>query len=161
MEIEIKEDVLIFERAFDTEALSSFNCGIRELDVLIHKREDGLEDFIRNNDCDAFFVYYDGIPVAVFVYSIRPLKTEDGEYDATEIDFIAVRKDYREQGIGRRILDVISLNSLQNGRDFLTVGAFFNKKYSAQGFYQKCGFEQLSEAQNNIIPMFKELKSNV
>ena len=85
------------------------------------------------------------------------METDDGRYDATEIDFIAVRSEYREQGIGRRILDVISLNSMQNGRIFLTVGAFFNKRYSAQGFYQKCGFEQLPERQEHIVPMFKEL----
>lgn len=155
--MEIREDDLIFERAFDTEGLSSFNCGVRQLDILIHKKVDGLRDFILNNDCDAFFVYHNGVPVAVFVYSAGELETEDGKYDATEIDFIAVRNDYREQGIGRRILDVISFNSLQNGRGFLTVGAFFNKKYSAQGFYQKCGFEQLSDNQEHIVPMFKEL----
>lgn len=36
--MEIKDGELIFERAFDIEALYSFNCGIRELDLLIHKK---------------------------------------------------------------------------------------------------------------------------
>lgn len=155
--MEIRNDGLVFERASDTEALSSFHCGVRELDLLIHKKEGGLGNFLQENACEAFLVYHDGVPVAVFVYSNSVLATEDGDYAATEIDFIAVKKEYRDQGIGRKILEVISQNSRQNDRNFLTAGAFCNKKYSALGFYQKCGFEQLSERQGNIVPMFKEL----
>lgn len=155
--MEINDSELIFERAFDIEALSSFNCGVRELDQLIHKKVDGLRDFIQDNDCDTFFVYNNGILVAVFVYSGGILETEDGNYDATEIDFIAVQEEYRKKNIGRKIIEQISKYSKQNNRLFLTVGAFYNKRYTAQGFYQKCGFEQISERQEHIVPMFKEL----
>ena len=155
--MEIESSILIFERAFDIDALSSFSCGVRELDQLIHKKSDGLLDFIRNNPCEAYIVYNNGSPVAVYVYSAGLFETEDGTYDATEIDFIAVRKEYRNLGIGRRILDIISLHSKQNDRFFLTVGSFTGKKYSASGFYLKCGFEIIGDKQGNIIPMFKEL----
>lgn len=155
--MEIKDGELIFERAFDIEALSSFNCGIRELDQLIHKKNNGLRDFVLHNECDTFFVYYNEILVALFVYSNGTFVTDDGNYEATEIDFLAVRKEYRNNNIGRNIIEKISEYSLINDRGFLTVGSFCNDKYSAQEFYQKCGFEQISEKQGNIVPMFKEL----
>ena len=43
--MEVGEDDLIFERAFDIEALSSFNCGVRELDILIHKKREWIAGF--------------------------------------------------------------------------------------------------------------------
>ena len=155
--MEVTDHELVFERAFDIEALSSFSCGVRELDLLIHKKDGGLLDFIKNVDCELFIVNFDGCPVAFFVHSKGCLNTEDGDYDATEIDFIAVKDDFREQGIGRIIIDVISNYSIQNDRLFLTVGAFVNKRYSAVGFYEKCGFEIIGERQNSIVPMFKAL----
>ena len=97
--MEIKDGELIFERAFDIEALSSFNCGIRELDQLIHKKNNGLRDFVLHNECDTFFVYYNEILVALFVYSNGTFVTDDGNYEATEIDFLAVRKEYRNNNI--------------------------------------------------------------
>lgn len=75
--MEIKDGELIFERAFDIEALSSFNCGIRELDLLIHKKNNGLRDFVLHNECDTFFVYYNEILVALFVYSNGTFVTDD------------------------------------------------------------------------------------
>ena len=36
---------LSIERAFNTEALSSFFCGVREIDLLIHKKEGGLRSY--------------------------------------------------------------------------------------------------------------------
>lgn len=156
--MEVVDNELTFERALDLEALSSFSCGVRELDLLIHKKSSGgLLDFIQSNDCDTYFVLNQGKVIAVYVYSKGVLETADGSYDSTEIDFIAVQQDFREQGIGRRILDILSLYSMQNNRYFLTVGAFFNKKYSAEGFYRKCGFEEMGDKQANILPMFKEL----
>lgn len=155
--MEIENNDLIFERASGIEALSSFHCGIRELDLLIHRRAEGLRDFILENNCEAFIVFHQDKAVAVFVYSKGVLVTADGNHDATEIDFIAVREDYQNHGIGTRILNVITLNSIQNDRHFLTVGAFINKRYSAVGFYEKIGFEPIDQRQGNIMPMFKEL----
>ena len=138
--MEIEEKELIFKRASDIEALSSFNCGVREIDFLIHKKENGLQDYIQDKEYDSFYVYYNDLLVAVFVFSDDTFKTEDGDYDATEIDFIAVKEGYRRNHIGTKIIDKISEISQQNNRPFLMVGAFFNKKYSAQQFYERCGF---------------------
>lgn len=155
--MEIENNDLIFERASNTEALSSFSCGVRELDLLIHRKTNGLREFIATNDCEAYVVFHQEEAVAVFVYSKGTLETTDGNHDATEIDFIAVRDKYRNQKIGTKILEAITSNSILNGRYFLMVGAFINKRYSAIGFYEKHGFEPIDERQGNILPMFKEL----
>lgn len=41
-----KDNELVIERASDMKALSSFNCGVRAIDILIHRHSRGLYDFI-------------------------------------------------------------------------------------------------------------------
>ncbi|MBP5397026.1 MAG: hypothetical protein J6Y32_00090 [Bacteroidales bacterium] len=63
--------------------------------------------------------------------------------------------------MGRLILQAIEDNCRHNSIAFLTVGAFINKHYSAEGFYEKCGFDTTDKQQGNVIPMMKELVSGV
>lgn len=155
MEIDNKE--LFFERAYSNEALSSFNCGVREIDQLIHKRSEGLNDYIKDENYESFIVYVDELPVAVFVYGNGILQTNEGDFESIEIEFIAVREEYRGKHIGTKIIEKIEETALKAGIHFLKVGAFFNKKYSAEEFYIRNHFEQLSDKSANIIPMFKEI----
>ena len=37
---------MIFERAFDLKALSSFSCDVREIEFMIHRKSEGLREFI-------------------------------------------------------------------------------------------------------------------
>lgn len=155
--MEVGDKELIFERAHNNEALSLFNCGVREIDQLIHKKTGGLNDFIKDENYESYIVSWNNEPVAVFVYRAGEFLIEDGFLEATEIEFIAVKLEYQHNGIGREIVKRISENSIQNNRHILKVGAFYNKKYSAEGFYKNCKFEQYSDKNANIIPMFKEL----
>ena len=148
---------LDFERDIFKESLSNFYCGIREIDLLIHKKEGGLISFISDHETECYTVFYGDEAVAVFVFSDGILETDEGAYDSKEIDFIAVKHEYRDKGIGKRIIKVIEENCRNNGIAFLTVGAFINKRYSAEGFYHKCGFETTDKQQGNIIPMMKEI----
>lgn len=155
--MEIDNINLIFERAFSNEALSLFDCGIREIDQLIHKKANGLNDFLKDNDYESFICYHEDLPVAVFVYHADRFQTEGGDIDAIEIDFIAVRQNYQRKGIGTIIINKIAENAAQNNIHIVKAGAFYNKRYSAEPFYGKCKFEQYSEKNANIIPMFKEI----
>lgn len=49
-------EVITIERAFDIDALSKFNCGVREIDQLIHKRTGGLLSFITEVPCEFYLV---------------------------------------------------------------------------------------------------------
>ena len=155
MEIDGKE--LNFERAYINKALSSFNCGVREIDQLIHKRLYGLNDYIKDENYESFIVYVDELPIAVFVYGNGILQTSEGNFESIEIEFIAVREEYRGQHVGTKIIEQIEETALRAGIHFLTADAFFNKKYSAEEFYIRNHFERISHKTANTIPMFKEL----
>lgn len=69
---------------------------------------------------------------------------EKERFPAIEIDYLAVRKDKRNAHLGTLIIDAISekaMNDELSATMFLTVEAYDTKKYSAVGFYKKCGFE--------------------
>ena len=153
------DNLLYFERASDVDALSSFFCGERGIDILIHKKEGGLASFIAEQSCKMYIIYYQNEAVAVVVYSNSSIIVYDDEIPSVEIDFIAVRKDYRKKGIGRIILNTIEKHARQNMFPFMTVDAYYNKRYSAEGFYLKCGFERnaIVGEQKEIIPMLKQL----
>ena len=63
--------------------------------MLIHKKEGGLLSFLNENETESYSVFYQEEPVAVFVFSDGVLETDAGTYESKEIDFIAVKKEYR------------------------------------------------------------------
>ena len=93
----------------------------------------------------------------MFVLSNRMVSINEDKYPSLEIDFIAVREDWRNKGIGSHILDLARQNANNADYHFLTTAAFLSKKYSAVGFYEKCGFEVSGGKQGNTMPMFKYL----
>ena len=148
---------LTIERAFDTNALSLFNCGVREIDQLIHKKTGGLSSFISEVPCEFYVAKINEEPVALFVLSNRMVSINEDKYPSLEIDFIAVREDWRNKGIGSHILDLARQNANNADFHFLTTAAFLSKKYSAVGFYEKCGFEASGVKKGNTVPMFRFL----
>lgn len=150
--------MLSIERAFDTDALSIFNSGVRAVDLLIHKRNGGLLSFVSDIPCEFYIARINEEPAAVFVFSNRTITITDKRYPCLEIEFIAVRDKWRNKGIGKHILQLAEDNARAADFHFLTTAAFINRRYSAVGFYEKCGFEINGEKQGDIIPMFKFLK---
>ena len=153
----MSEFELTIERAFNTEALSLFNSGIREIDLLIHKRSGGLRSFIAEVPCEFYVAKIDDVPVAIFVLSDRMVTIDNEKHSSLEIDFIAVRQEWRNKGIGARIIQLAEQNAKDAEYSFLTTAAFFNKRYNAIGFYEKCGFVKNGDKQGNTIPMFRDL----
>ena len=152
---------LTIERAYTTDALSAFSCGVREIDLLIHKKENGLRSFVELNPCEFYIVYDDErIPVATFVISRRTITMDEAPEDSIEIDFLAVKKEYRKQRIGTILLQEAEERARNSDYNFLTVGAFKNKRYSAVGFYEKCGFILNGKQEGNAVPMIKYLEPN-
>lgn len=153
----MNENELSIERAFDTDALSLFNCGVREIDLLIHKKNGGLSSFVAEIPCECYLARINDEPVAVFVFSNRFISVEEKRYPCLEIEFIAIKNEWRNLGIGSHILNLAEQNAREADVHFLTTAAFANKRYSAIDFYKKCGFEINGDRQGNTIPMFKYL----
>lgn len=145
------------ERAFDIDALSLFMCGVREIDQLIHKKEGGLLSFITDIPCEFYIMKAADIPIALFVFSNRTITIQNEHFDSLEIEFIAVSKEWRGKGIGRRILQIAQQNAQEADFLFLTTAAFVNKRYDATGFYENFGFEKNGRKSGNTIPMYKYL----
>ena len=82
-------------------------------------------------------------------------------YPALEITYFAIDKNYRGQGLGRELIDVIVERAKTQDVAaclFLTVNALHTKEYSAVGFYEKCRFAKLSPVpQMDVWPMYKTI----
>ena len=82
-------------------------------------------------------------------------------YPALEITYFAIDKNYRGQGLGRELIEVIVERAKTQDVAaclFLTVNALHTKEYSAVGFYEKCKFAKLSPVpQMDVWPMYKTI----
>lgn len=155
-----ESQVLTIERAFDTDALSSFNCGIREIDQLIHKKEGGLRSFVSEVPCEFYLIKLDDISIALCVLSNRTISILGKRYNSLEIEFIAVREDWRGKGIGTMVIRLVEQNAREAEYPFLTTAAFVNKRYDASGFYEKNGFIKNGKKVDNTIQMYKYLEDS-
>ena len=172
--------MLSFSKEERADLLNGFECGIPVMDEFIRTQLDDLLSndpryslyVVRNDGADivAFFV----ISIGAFVdnkgeYADLPFgkpwgyMDEDSElrsclrYPTLEIDYLAVRKDCRNNGIGHQV--VLELIGLATERDmfFLTVDAYHDASYSAIPFYEKQGFFALQEysVDSNTLRMAK------
>lgn len=160
--------MLKYSREDSADILKDFECGIRAMDDFIHSR---LDSFLKTDSRYNFYVALDdelGI-VAMFVTSSGIFVDHDGEfqdlplgkpwsyldddfmmhsgtmYPTLEIDYLAVREDLREEGIGSEIIAHLSETARSKKCYFLTVDAYHTKGYTAIPFYEKQGFFALQE----------------
>ena len=138
---------LDYERTDDMSVLSDFYCGIGEMDDYIHNR---LQDKINGMpELESYIIREGESIVAMTAIREKPLeiRKSDGtrfSIDSLEIEYLAVRKDLREKGIGELIIQWIdekARNEHPNCR-YLSVNALVDPDYgySAVPFYEKCSF---------------------
>ena len=80
-------------------------------------------------------------------------------YPAVKIGRLAISEEFASQGLGRDIIRLIKFMFTHDNRTgcrFITVDAYQN----AVGFYQRCGFDFISEKDQNDVTrsMFYDLK---
>ena len=172
-----KKIKLIFERTTDASVLSNFSCGIQSMDSFIHSE---LQDYIGMGSCEMYIVSYDSTIIGMFCLDNstitfseeaktnmregnkpKPMNTSKDEdsyywwktsYEAKEITYFAISKEYQRQRIGSFIIesiaDKISKDDSFNG-DYIIVRALNEDNYSAIPFYKKCGFVPAMEERKN------------
>ncbi len=160
--------MLRYSRESSADILKGFECGIQAMDDFIH---DTLASFLEKDPRYSFYVVKDDLLgiVAMFITSAGIFVDHDDEfqdlpfgkpwgyldddlqmhsgtmYPTLEIDYLAVRKDLREQGIGSEIIERLSESARHRNCFFLTVDAYHTKDYTAIPFYEKQGFFALQE----------------
>ena len=139
---------LEYERTDDMSVLSDFYCGIDEMDKYIHN---SLQEKInKTDDLESYIIKEDGQIVAMAAIREKELevKKSDGvrfNIDALEIEYLAVRIDLRNKGIGETIIQWIDDKARLEHPSckYLSVNALVDPDYgySAVPFYQKCNFK--------------------
>lgn len=150
----------------DASILSDFYSGIDAMDTFIHTR---LSAFLKAYNCRFYVLRNEqGIVVAMFVTSGGHLYLDEdckddlrlkfpdieewaelkdyweaGVFPSIEIDYLAVKKEYRDQHIGTDIISIIESfkdDAFYNHPLFLSVNAYCTDEYTATGFYERCRF---------------------
>lgn len=164
---------LTVESAFEASVLSSFYCGNDTVDTFIHNE---LQDYLDMGSCRLFIVKNGNAVVGMFCLensnltlsetakenmregrkpmpTKAPVPSDDYYwskvfYEATEITYLAIRKEEQHKYIGSSIIEVIMRRVSQNvdfKGDYVIVRALNEKGYSAIPFYKKCGFTPATE----------------
>lgn len=146
-----------------SELLLDFYCGVKEMDDFIHE---SLDEAIAQHPCRLFVVKSEmDEVVAMFViceghlidcndfFEDKPCYGEPfavldnkgrlatrQRYPTLEIEYLAVKKQYRNKHIGKVIIQSLVDLSKRQQSNFITVDAYFNATYSAIPFYQRVGF---------------------
>lgn len=151
----------------DASILSDFFCGQNEMDNFLHTR---LGAFLKSYPMSRFYVVKDedGTIVAMFVLSSGHLYLdedckddlemkypeleqleflsdywESGVFPTIEIDYLAVRKEFRGKHIGDALIHFVSAqreDPMFHAPLFISVSAYSTSEYTAVPFYQKCAF---------------------
>lgn len=157
---------LTYERTDDMSVLSDFYCGIDEMDDYIHDRLQAKID--KMPELESYIVREGQDIVAMTAIREKPLEVRksDGsrfDIDALEIEYLAVRKDLRETGIGEVIVQWIDEKARKEhpGCKYLSVNALVDPDYgySAVPFYEKCRFiARKSHAMAEAVRMTRVIK---
>lgn len=135
--------VLSYERTDDISCLNGFHCGIYEMDLYIQK---SLQSHLNTaKDLCNYIIRENGVVVALCTLKDHKLKIALNDYvDTVAIEYLAVRREVQNQGIGREIISWIVKQTRMEKPEIriITVDAFMSDitGYSAVAFYKKCGF---------------------
>lgn len=173
---------LFFRKQTSAKVLSEFYCGVGKIDEFIH----GNLEFFLDDDMYSFYtVHFEtGELVAMFIFSCGKITRRKGEkmeieetgsphtafddgeltdliqYDTLELEYLAVQEEYRDNKkdrIGSQIIEELAARARNEGKYFITVGAYHESGYSAIGFYERnqfCAVEEY-DGDKDTLRMYK------
>jgi predicted GNAT family N-acyltransferase len=134
-------------RAADTEAAYEDALSVR---YRVFVDEQGVDPDLEvddHEDAATHFVAYEG-GEPVGAARLRAKETGDGEptegrtaSETAKIERVAVIESHREQGIGRELMDAAEAEARRQG----FAEARLHSQTRAAGFYERLGYEQVSE----------------
>ena len=189
--MEIDFSNLTSEKITDFHCLETFCSGVEAMDSFI---QGDFRMSVENHYCSAYGVWYKEELVAIYALSFDSLDLDSDDkeelqlglsstrtpevdwnykdtfyakprYPALDIAYLAVRNEYRGNGVGQSIVEMIAEKARTQsfaGCQFLTVEALATSEYSAIGFYQRCGFtaNEVRKPYKDTLRMFRTLYAN-
>lgn len=154
----------VIENVDNTEMLSDFHCGIPSMDDFIHKKRNGLNDFVIHGLTSLWIIREADQVIGFFALSksalilnsidVREIEGSGSEKDifelresfpAIKIDYLAVSIDHKSNRLGSEILSIIREGAIRDkfsASMFIIVEALDTPDYSAVGFYRKNFFRE-------------------
>ena len=186
--MEIDFSNLTSEKITDFHCLETFCSGVEAMDSFI---QGDFRMSVENHYCSAYGVWYKEELVAIYALSFDSLDLDSDDkeelqlglsstgtpevdwnykdtfyakprYPALDIAYLAVRNEYRGNGVGQSIVEMIAEKARTQsfaGCQFLTVEALATSEYSAVGFYERCGFtaNEVRKPYKDTLRMFRTL----
>lgn len=189
--MEIDFSSLTSDRITDFRCLDGFCSGVVAMDKFI---QGDFRMSVENHYCSAYGVWYKEELLAIYALSFDSLDLDSDDkeelqagisstgtpvvdwnykdtfyskprYPALDIAYLAVKEEYRGNGVGHSIVEMIMERAREQsfaGCQFLTVEALATKEYSAVGFYRRCGFtpNEVRKPYKDTLRMFRTLYAN-
>lgn len=139
---------LSYTQTNDISCLKGFYCGVYEMDYYIQRN---LQNHLyTQKNLINYIITEDDVIVALCTLKDHKLNLGSGNYiDTIEIEYLAVRRETQNKGIGRDIITWIKNKIIRERPNIkiITVDAFISDvtAYSAVPFYTKCGFITLQK----------------
>lgn len=105
------------------------------------------ETFVYNNSCNFWYAVNENGNIIGSI-GLKKIDSQNGELKKLFVD-----KRYRGKGLAQKLLDTLQKAAKKHGFTHLWLGTV-DKLQSAQAFYKKCGFEQISES--SLPPNFEK-----
>ncbi|WP_430748909.1 GNAT family N-acetyltransferase [Candidatus Enterococcus moelleringii] len=99
---------------------------------------------LANPDSNFFFIYTDDQLAGYLKVNVNDAQTEDIAENALEIERIYVDVAFKGQGLGKALMEKALEVAKEKGRTTVWLGVW-EKNLPAIGFYQKQGFEKVSQ----------------
>lgn len=154
----------VIENVDNAELLHNFHCGIPSMDDFIHKKKNGLNDFVIHGLTSLWIIREGDQVIGFFALSksalilnsidVREMEENGSEKDffelresfpAIKIDYLAVSDHHRSNRLGSEILSIIREGTIRDkfsASMFIIVEALDTPEYSAVEFYRKNYFRE-------------------
>lgn len=95
---------------------------------------------LKSGNIPKYWYYQDKNGEVIGAGGIEKLPDTEGGYF---LSWFAVHKEFRKQGLGRKIVDQVEQYARSKGGRFMTIDT--GEDNSAQGFYEKCGYTKVGQ----------------
>jgi len=157
--VKLKEDML--------DSVKEFDCGDNDLnefltdDALKYMKQNLATTYLCNHTKHGLLAYFsisaDSIEISEKEKEIfREYDKALREYPAIKIGRLAVQKEYKRNGIGERIIEIVLGYALEMNNRLAVRYVSVDAYPESAGFYERCGFKRFKQKGDNMS-MYRDI----